>query len=654
MKLFKSKKKEGNVGQIGAPTNLQHHCHMGFDPKTGTFSGMPDEWKVMLGTSGISANEIQSNPDAVLQALEFHKRLIDGGSSPPPLNGSGGAGAGRGAGAGAGAGRGRGAALNRGGSNLPSVAPPPPPTSSSNGPGSFQSQSSGRLQQQYQNQNGPGNGGSNPPPIPSVPSSNVPLRGTASKGPGVNRGPPVPRSPLPATPSQSFSNNQSSSPTTTPTPSTPTGRGAPISRGNLTRANSSPGIPRISEDSSTNGPTAPPRAPGSRGATNNNTRGPAPTAPSISNSTPPPNPNPTPTPTPTPLSNSTPPGRGQAPVPGGRGAPTPRPPTPGGRGAPNSAPAPTAVSTPAPAPASNDDSNGATVNRKDLKIEDIVSKDDPMVRFANLKKVGQGTSGSVFVASDSRSKQQVAIKQMILDQQPNPQVVINEILLMRDCQHPAIVNFIDSYLVSGTLWVIMEFMDGCDLTAVIEACAPFTEPEIATICRECIAGLEHLHVKDIIHRDIKSDNIMCKMDGRVKLTDFGFGAQLSPDQEKRKTMVGTPYWMAPEVIKGEYYDQKVDIWSTGIMALEMIDGEPPYMDQAPLRALFLIVSRGRPDFKNGPSMTPEFKDFVEKCTIISPAERPTSTELLQHPFFKKAGTTASIAPLVQRAKSQND
>jgi len=143
---------------------------------------------------------------------------------------------------------------------------------------------------------------------------------------------------------------------------------------------------------------------------------------------------------------------------------------------------------------------------------------------------------------------------------------------------------------------------------------------------------------------------MMSSDGKVKLTDFGFGAQLSPEQEKRKTVVGTPYWMAPEVIKGEPYGVKADIWSLGIMALEMIDGQPPYMEAPPLRALFLIVSKGRPEFKNADLMSPEFKDFVTKCTIADVEERPTSTELLKHPFFKQVTTISALAPLVERSK----
>jgi len=238
---------------------------------------------------------------------------------------------------------------------------------------------------------------------------------------------------------------------------------------------------------------------------------------------------------------------------------------------------------------------------------------------------------------------------MILSEQPNQKVVINEIILMQECKHRAIVSFIDSYLLEGALWVAMEFMDGRDLTSVIDACQPFEEFAIATIIKEILDALAHLHAKNIIHRDIKSDNVMMSTDGRVKLTDFGFGAQLSPEQQARRTVVGTPYWMAPEVIKGEPYGVKADVWSLAIMALEMVDGQPPYMEAPPLRALFLIVSKGRPDFKNPDRMSDAFKDFVNKCTIQSVEERPSSAELQKHPFFNQVYPVSNLASLVDRA-----
>ena len=124
----------------------------------------------------------------------------------------------------------------------------------------------------------------------------------------------------------------------------------------------------------------------------------------------------------------------------------------------------------------------------------------------------------VYVATDSRTGEQVAIKEMILEEQPNKEIIINEILLMRDCNHRAIVNFVDSYLVDGALWVVMEYVDGCDLTQLVEVCHPMAEDHIAAVTHEVLAGLDHLHKKGIIHRDIKSDNVMVSKSGRLKIS----------------------------------------------------------------------------------------------------------------------------------------
>ena len=128
------------------------------------------------------------------------------------------------------------------------------------------------------------------------------------------------------------------------------------------------------------------------------------------------------------------------------------------------------------------------------------------------------TSGVVYMAVDSRNGQQVAIKEMVLEDQPNKEIIINEILLMRDCNHRAIVNYIDSYLVDGALWVVMEYVDGCDLTQLIEVCHPMAEEHIAAVTQEVLAGLDHLHQKNIIHRDIKSDNVMVSKSGNLKIS----------------------------------------------------------------------------------------------------------------------------------------
>jgi len=288
-------------------------------------------------------------------------------------------------------------------------------------------------------------------------------------------------------------------------------------------------------------------------------------------------------------------------------------------------------------------------------IAEVVSKQNPTLRYKNLKECGRGTSGRVYMADDTTTGQKVAVKEMILEDQPDKDIIVNEILLMRGCNNPAIVNFVDSYLHEGALWVVMEYVDGCDLTRLIDVCHPCKEIHIAAITRDVLLGLEHLHQKGVIHRDIKSDNVMIAASGQVKLTDFGYGAQLTSEQAKRNTVVGTPYWMAPEVIRDDAsYDTAADIWSTGVMCIEMIDGLPPYMDEGvpPLRALYLIVSQGIPPPRNKDYMSEDFKDFVNQCTNIDPAKRPTATQLLQHPFIIKNADkgTGGISELVRQSR----
>lgn len=284
------------------------------------------------------------------------------------------------------------------------------------------------------------------------------------------------------------------------------------------------------------------------------------------------------------------------------------------------------------------------------KLQSICTQGDPKELYVDLIKIGQGASGGVYIAHDvSKGNCTVAIKQMNLEQQPKKELIINEILVMKGSKHPNIVNYIDSYLVKGDLWVIMEYMEGGSLTEIVTH-SVMTEGQIGAVCRETLKGLKFLHSKGVIHRDIKSDNILLDINGNIKMTDFGFCAQINEINLKRTTMVGTPYWMAPEVVSRKEYGPKVDIWSLGIMVIEMIEGEPPYLNETPLRALYLIATNGTPSLKEPEALSYDIRRFLSWCLQVDFNKRATADDLLHDKFILESDDVESLSPLVKIAR----
>jgi len=221
---------------------------------------------------------------------------------------------------------------------------------------------------------------------------------------------------------------------------------------------------------------------------------------------------------------------------------------------------------------------------------------------------------------------------------------------MKTTIHENIVRYIDSFLVEQVLWVAMEYMGGGCLTDCLEIFSylQLAEDQIAFVAKEVLKGLRFIHHHHRVHRDIKSDNILMGQNGSIKIADFGYAAQLTEERSKRTTIVGTPYWMAPELIRGENYDQKVDIWSLGIMIMEMSEGEPPYMDLPPLRALFFITTKGIPGLKNPEKWSNDFKEFLNQCLSVDSTQRPESSVLLQHQYLTKACAQNDFKNVVEK------
>ncbi|XP_061619208.1 mitogen-activated protein kinase kinase kinase kinase 2 isoform X1 [Phyllopteryx taeniolatus] len=281
---------------------------------------------------------------------------------------------------------------------------------------------------------------------------------------------------------------------------------------------------------------------------------------------------------------------------------------------------------------------------------------DPLDDYELIHRIGCGTYGDVFKARNIRTSELAAIKIVKLDPCDDITSIQQEITMMRECKHKNIVAYFGSYHRNTKLWICMEYCGGGSLQDIYHMTGPLKEKQIAYVCRETLQGLYHLHETGKMHRDIKGANILLTERGDVKLADFGVAAEISASVAKRKSFIGTPYWMAPEVAAVEKkggYNHLCDIWAVGITAIELAELQPPMFDLHPMRALMLMSKSSfqPPKLKEKTKWSPGFQSFVKMALIKNPRKRPSSETLLQHPFVTQLLTRNLVIELLDTANN---
>lgn len=279
--------------------------------------------------------------------------------------------------------------------------------------------------------------------------------------------------------------------------------------------------------------------------------------------------------------------------------------------------------------------------------------DDPEDMFELGDMLGQGAWGKVHKAKHKKSGFVLAIKIIINTTKQMQESIQKEVEILKRCRSPWVVSYYGTCIKGTEVWILMDY---CGLGSIKDmmktTMETLNERQVAYIMRETLRGLTYLHAMKILHLDVKAANILATEKGEVKLTDFGVSEQIQSNIKEAKDYVGSPLFMAPEVIMKSGYNSKADIWSLGITAIEMIDGKPPYTDIRSMDDLIKIVERPSATVAKPHLYSAEFNDFIAKCLVKSAEARPAAHELLDHPFVKRAAEKGEVLhDLIQECMS---
>nr|CDS22752.1 STE20 serine:threonine protein kinase [Echinococcus granulosus] len=263
---------------------------------------------------------------------------------------------------------------------------------------------------------------------------------------------------------------------------------------------------------------------------------------------------------------------------------------------------------------------------------------DPSNSWKNIAELGDGAFGKVYKASKVKTGQVAALKSVDFSSDEEMEDLMVEIDILHECKHPNILQLHEAYVFDKKIWMYLEFCGGGAVDSIMKALdKPLTEPQIRFISHEVISGLAFLHKHLIIHRDLKAGNILITLNNEVRLADFGVSARMASENQKRTTFIGTPYWMAPEVIacetfKDNPYDMAADVWSFGITLIEFAEMLPPYNDLNPTRVLLKITRSDPPTFSRPKAWSPSLNNLLQRCLQKNPGQRPSMDDLKSDPF----------------------